>query len=53
MNTTVFDAKSREGVAGAEAQAMQQSLIDYAPKSKPCLDYVDLANEIMAKAGGM
>lgn len=53
MNTTVFDAKIREGVAVAEAQAMQQSLIDYAPKSKPCLDYVDLANEIMAKAGGV
>ena len=53
MNTTVFDAKIREGVAVAEAQAMQQSLIDYAPKSKPCLDYIDLANEIMAKVGGI
>ncbi len=49
MQTIVFDAKIREGVAVPEAQAMQQSLIDYAPKSKPCIDYMSLVDEIQKK----
>ena len=51
MNTVLLDTKIREGVAVAEAQAMQTSLIDYAPKSKPCLDYEMLVDEILRKVG--
>lgn len=53
MGTVLFDTKIREGVAIAEAQAMQQSLIDYAPRSKPCIDYVALTKEIIQRAGGV
>lgn len=53
MNTTVFDAKIRESIVVPEAQAMQQSLIDYAPRSKPCLDYYLLTAEILEKTGGL
>ena len=49
MNTTIFDTKIREGVAVAEAQAMQTSLIDYSPKSKPCMDYQLLTDEILLR----
>ncbi len=49
MDTVLFDTKIREGVAVAEAQAMQTSLIDYAPKSKPCMDYQLLTDEILQR----
>lgn len=32
----------RKGIAVVEAQALQQSLFDYAPKSKPAHDYMEL-----------
>lgn len=37
----------RAGVAIREAQAMKQSLYDYAPQSKPALDYMALYQQIM------
>ena len=37
----------REGVAIREAQALQVSLYEYAPKSKPALDYMDIFKKIM------
>lgn len=37
----------RAGIAVREAQAMQQSLFEYAPKSKPAADYRELYNKIM------
>lgn len=52
MDTILFDTKIREGVAVPEAQAMQMSLIDYAPKSKPCLDYDLLVDEILQRVEG-
>lgn len=52
MDTVLFETKIREGVAVPEAQAMQMSLVDYAPKSKPCLDYELLVDEILMKIGG-
>ena len=52
MDTVLFDTKIREGVAVPEAQAMQMSLIDYAPKSKPCLDYDLLVDEILQRVEG-
>lgn len=42
-------AAIRKGVAVTEAQAMQQSLFDYAPKSKPAQDYKALFNTIDRK----
>jgi chromosome partitioning protein len=41
LNTTI-----REGVAVREAQTLQQSIFDYAPKSNPAQDYTALADEI-------
>ena len=44
-----FMAAIRKGVAVTEAQAMQLSLFDYAPKSKPAQDYKALFNTIDKK----
>lgn len=41
LNTTI-----REGVAVKEAQTTRQSLFEYAVKSKPAQDYLQLLNEI-------
>lgn len=49
MNTCLFDSKIREGIAVPESQAMQMSLIDYAPKSNPCIDYIELSKEILKR----
>ena len=48
MNTVLFQAKIREGIAVPEAQAMQKSLVDYAPRSNPCVDYIQLTDEILS-----
>lgn len=42
-------ATIRSGVAIREAQAMQQSLFEYAPKSKPAQDYEDLYKKLKRK----
>ena len=39
MNTIVFNATIREGIAVAEAQTVRQPLIDYAKNSNPNIDY--------------
>lgn len=46
MGTKVFDTYIREGVAVEQAQAMQQSLFDYAPDSNPAKDYKALFAEM-------
>ena len=46
MGTKVFDTYIREGVAVEQAQAMQQSLFDYAPGSNPAQDYAALFEEM-------
>ena len=46
MGTKVFDTYIREGVAVEQAQAMQQSLFDYAPRSNPAQDYKTLFAEM-------
>jgi chromosome partitioning protein len=40
-------AEIREGVAIREAAALQRSLFEYAPKSKPAQDYKQLFTKIM------
>lgn len=47
MNTKVFKTYIREAVAVEEAQGFGQSLLEYAPSSKPAQDYLSLAKEIL------
>lgn len=51
MNTKVFDTHIREGVAVAEAQTLRQPLIDYAHRSNPNVDYMELTNEVLRMLG--
>ncbi len=39
-------AEIRPGIAIREAQALQRSLYDYAPRSKPAQDYIELLHKI-------
>lgn len=50
IGTVVLDSRIREGIAVAESQISREPLIDYAPKSNPCMDYRALALEIIHKA---
>lgn len=52
LDTTLFETYIREGVAIAEAQTMQTSILDYNPSSNPCIDYVALTNEIIQRIEG-
>lgn len=45
----VFQTKIRENVSVAEAPLMQQSISEYAPKSKGAEDYENLTNEILER----
>lgn len=47
LNTKVFKAKIREGVAIKEAQISQKSIYEYAPKSKVAEDYKDFIDELL------
>ena len=47
LNTKVFHTKIRSGVAVAESPAHGESVITYAPKSKPALDFQALVNELL------
>lgn len=46
MGTKVFNTYIREGVAVEQAQALRQSLFDYAPGSNPAKDYKALFDEL-------
>jgi chromosome partitioning protein len=46
MGTRLFDTYIREGTAVEQAQALQQSLFDYAPNSNPAQDYAALFREM-------
>lgn len=45
--TKVFKAGIRDGVAVKEAQARQESIFGYAPKSNPAKDYMDFIEELI------
>lgn len=49
MNTSVFNATIREGVAVPEAETMRIPLIDYAKNSKPNIDYKAFTTELLKK----
>lgn len=51
LGTGVFNTIIREGVAIKEAQASQQSIFDYAPKSKPAKDYNNFITEYLERSG--
>ncbi len=46
LHTRVFEAKVRSGVAAGEAPAHGQSVVDYAPRSKPAQDFEALCDEV-------
>lgn len=46
LNIPVLKTNIRESVKIREAQALRQSLYEYAPKSKPATDFIDLLEEI-------
>lgn len=52
LNTKVFDTKIRQSVSVAEAPAHCQSILDYAPKSNPALDYNEFVDEVLAMTSG-
>lgn len=47
MGTKIFQTRIREGVAIREAQAKKESVLQHAPKSKPCIDYTNFTNELL------
>lgn len=47
--TVVFDTVIRNGIAVAEAQTMEQPLLEYAPKSNPCVDYINFTEEVLKR----
>ena len=51
MQTVVFNASIREGIAVAEAQTVREPLIDYAKSSKPNIDYKAFTTELLQKIG--
>lgn len=46
LDVPVLSTTIREGVAVREAQTLRRSLFEYAPKSKPAIDYLNLLQEI-------
>lgn len=53
LDTKVFNAKIRECVAIREAQARQQDIFEYAPKSNAAKDYDNMINEYLEITGGI
>lgn len=48
LHTKVFEATIRSGVSVAEAPAHGESVITYAPRSKPTADFTHLTEEVIA-----
>lgn len=46
LDSRVFDSKIRASVSAAEAPAHGVSVVEYAPRSKPALDFMALCDEI-------
>ncbi len=51
MDTIVFKSSIREGIAVPEAQTVREPLIDYAPSSKPNIDYKAFTTELLKMIG--
>ncbi|WP_294473654.1 ParA family protein [uncultured Intestinimonas sp.] len=50
LETRVFQTRIRTSVSVAEAPAHGLSVVDYAPRSKPALDFEDLCDEVAGAA---
>ena len=50
LQTKVFQAKIRSSVSAAEAPAHGVSIMDYAPRSKPAMDFEALCQEILGES---
>lgn len=50
IETFLYKSVVREAVAVKEAQASQQSIYEYAPKSNAALDYMEFVNEFLARS---
>lgn len=48
LGTTIFDTRIRSSVTVAESPAHSETILTYAPKSNPALDYQDLVDEILS-----
>lgn len=49
MNTQTFKTYIRDGIAVGESQTVQQPLIEYDPKSKPSIDYMEFTKEVLSR----
>lgn len=49
LQTKVFNAKIREGIAIKEAQAVRSDIYSYSPKSKPTADYMAFVGELIGE----
>lgn len=49
LNIPVLDTYIRESIALREAQSLQQSILDYAPKSNAVIDYENLCEELIRR----
>jgi len=47
LNTVVFESKIRTGIAVAECPAHGESVLTYAPSSRPARDFQELLDELM------
>lgn len=51
LKTTCFECSIRDGIAVSESQLAQKPLIDYAPSSKPSMDYKAFTTEVLQRIG--
>jgi cellulose biosynthesis protein BcsQ len=51
IGTFLYNAVIREAVALKEAQASQQPIYEYAPKSNAAADYMAFTDEFMERSG--
>ena len=49
LNIRLFETFIRNSVAASEAQSIQKNILEYAPKNNVAVDYVKLADELLAK----
>lgn len=47
MSTKLFKTQIRESIKAKEAQALRQSLVNYAPNSTTTIDYISFVNELI------
>lgn len=49
MNTVVFNTHIRQGIDIEKAQALRQSIYNYAPRCNPAIDYANLFEELKGR----